>query len=85
MIKIERAVVTLRLPNSEEMDVDVPLFLPGDELCQKLLGVLQEIRSKEFIKAGQISVSIQGERLLENDTLASRGVFDGAVLEVQIV
>ena len=41
MVKVERAIVTLRFPfHEEEMDIEMPVFLPVEEICEKVLELL---------------------------------------------
>ena len=42
MVKVERAIVTLRFPfQEEEMDIEMPVFLSLEEISEKILELMK--------------------------------------------
>ena len=85
MAKVERAVVSLRLSDHREVDVDVPLFTPWSELKEAIWNILRELYPAEFMRVEQITLIIYGTPIREEDTFGSRGVLEGAILDVRIL
>lgn len=78
----ETVIVTIRLkPGEQGLDMELPAFLPIQELCAKLLESFRSMNPTGFSGVAGLRLK-HGTQVLENeDTLASRGLWDGSILE----
>lgn len=82
MLKVERIIITLIVGKHTSIDLELPAFLPISELADKILETLKILYSREFECVSDIFLTMQGQPLDEQKTLASLGVWDGSTLEV---
>ena len=75
----ERFIVTI-VCGSFETDLEIPARLPFGEWRQKLLEILKLTDARQFIGWQGLALSFNGRALLESDSLAQVGAFDGSVL-----
>lgn len=82
MLKVEKVIVTVVANKSISIDMELPIFLSITDLADKMLETLKILYPAEFESVSEIQLIRQGESLDGQSTLASNGVWDGAVLEV---
>lgn len=82
MLKVEKVIVTVVANKRISIDMELPIFLPITDLADKMLETLKILYPVEFESVSDIQLIRQGALLAEQSTLASNGVWDGAVLEV---
>lgn len=82
MLKVEKVIVTVVASKRTSIDMELPAFMPITDLTDKMLETLKVLYPAEFESVSDIQLIKQGEPLVEQSTLASMGVWDGAVLEV---
>lgn len=75
----DNVIVTVVLPR-ESLDMELPAFLPAEELSAKLAESLRAYRPEQYGTVFRLRLSSGGAPLQAKDTLASRGIWDGAVL-----
>lgn len=75
----DNVLVTLVLPD-EQLDMELPTFLPAAELAAKLAETLRAYRPERYAAVFQLHLSGGGQSLKDKETLASRGIWDGAIL-----
>lgn len=75
----DNVLVTLVLPN-EQLDMELPAFLPAEELAAKLAETLRAYRPERYATVFQLHLSSGGQAFSGTETLASRGIWDGAIL-----
>lgn len=82
MLKVEKVIVTVVANKRISIDMELPIFLSITDLADKMLETLKILYPAEFESVSEIQLIRQGESLDGQSTLASNGVWDGAVLEV---
>lgn len=82
MLKVEKVIVTVVVNKRISIDMELPVFMPVLDLADKMLETLKVLYPAEFGSVSDIQLIRQGEPLDGQSTLASMGVWDGAVLEV---
>ena len=82
MLKVEKVIVTVAVNERISIDMELPVFMPIVDLADKMLETLKVLYPAEFESVADIQLIRQGEPLDGQSTLASMGVWDGAVLEV---
>lgn len=80
---LERAIVLLELPGGKQIDVDMPLLLSVEKIKEKLLDMLKSVEPGLFLAVTEIDLVFMGKKLENEDTLASRGIWEGSLLEIQ--
>ena len=80
----ETAIVTMEI-NEKRFDMEIPTFMKVEKLKEKLLETLKVMFPASFLEVFQIKVIYENDMLEDNDTLASRGIWDGAILSVIII
>lgn len=79
----ENVIVTVVLPG-EQLDMELPAFLPAAELCRKLAETLRAYRPELYGSVFQLTLR-SGQRFLkENETLASLGIWDGSIIHCEL-
>ena len=82
MLKVEKIIATVVLNKRHSVDMELPAFLPVSQLSDKVLETLKILAPREFGHVQEIRLAVQGRSLNPQSTLASVGVWDGAILEV---
>ena len=81
----ESVVVTLRFAQEgRSLDMELPAFLPLEELERRLLETLGEMDPVRFGGAQGVALKQEGRPLDGAVTLAQAGVWDGAVLDAAL-
>lgn len=78
----EDVIVTVRLhPGERSLDMELPAFLPMEQMEQRFLEVMREMDPLHY--GGMSVVSFRkGDRVLAGDTtLAASGIWDGSFLD----
>ena len=75
----DNVIVTVVLPR-ESLDMELPAFLPVEELSAKLAESLRAYRPEQYGTVFRLQLSSGDVPLQPEDTLASRGIWAGAVL-----
>lgn len=81
----ENVIVTVRIhPGGAALDMEMPAFLAVRELETHFLETVHEMDPLHYSTVSTAAFR-SGDRLLEADTtLAGAGVWDGAILDVQL-
>ncbi|MCR5011625.1 MAG: EsaB/YukD family protein [Lachnospiraceae bacterium] len=80
---IDKAVVTLKCSDGSILgDFELPANCVTTELETVLASALAEEFPEKFTGAERVYLSGNGKNLSGNETLASRGLWDGSILEV---
>lgn len=79
MKSCDNVIVTVALPK-EQLDMELPAFLPAKELAAKLAETLRAYRPERYSAVFRLQLSSDGAPLNDTDTLASRGIWDGSIL-----
>ena len=80
----EEVIVTLRFPWIEQdIDMQLPSFMPMEELTVKLLETLRLMMPETFVKVKSISLKGVKGVLYGQDTLAGAGIWDGSIVTVE--
>lgn len=82
MLKVEKVITTLVVGRKTSIDLELPVFLPISELTDKILETLKLLYPREYEDVSDICLTMQGQPLDEESTLANIGVWDGSILEV---
>ncbi len=83
-MKVESVLVTVMLADTgEELDMELPAFLPAGELSRRLLETLRGYRPGRYEGAEGLSLVWRGRRLGEDDSLASVGIWDGSRIKAE--
>lgn len=78
----ENVILTLRLaPSGKELDMELPAFLPVENLCDRLLETLRVLSPAGF-ECAALSLQHNGRTLEGAATLASAGLWDGSMVEI---
>jgi len=77
----ERFIITVAC-GAFETDLEIPARLPFGEWRQKLLEIIKLADARQFMSWQGLALSFNGRALLESDSLASVGAFDGSTLTV---
>lgn len=86
MKSLENVIVTLRLhPREVSLDMELPAFLPMEELTGKVLETLWNTNIMRYDDGDTLQISADGRKLGNADTLASQGIWDGSVLDASCV
>lgn len=81
----ENVIVTLRLhPGDRSLDMELPAFLPVDQLEQRFLETVREMDPLHYGTMSAVAFRRNGRQLTGEMTLAKAGVWDGAVLDAQL-
>lgn len=79
----EEVIVTLRLPWLEqELDMELPSFMPMKELTGKLLETFRLMMPDGFVGVRNIGLIHERRQLENEETLGRAGVWDGSVLTI---
>ncbi len=85
MVKVERAIVTLRFPfHEEEMDIEMPVFLPVEEICEKVLELLICQQPHRYGGIADVDLFWNGKKLDKQTNLAEHGIWDGSILDIAL-
>lgn len=83
MHSCDEAIVTLQMQGGGfTADMEIPTFLPMEDLLPKLLESLRLMQPRMFGNVRRISLADSMGTLGPTDTLASRGIWDGAYLAI---
>ena len=78
----ENVMVTLIVrPGDKALDMELPAFMPCAELSDKLLETLRVMNPAGYGSVMKLSLQHGGKGLGQEDTLASRGIWDGGKLD----
>ena len=81
----EEVIVTVRLhPDKRELDMELPAFLPIEQLEQRLLEVLQEMDPLHYSGLSAVTLRSKDQTMDGEDTLAKVGIWDGSFLDVYL-
>ena len=79
----EKILVELVLPDLDlRSDAELPSRMPVASLRKGLLALLKEKFPRRFSKVADITVAYRGQKLPDDATLASVGIWDGSTLEL---
>lgn len=78
----EDVIVTVRLhPGGRNLDMELPAFLPMEQMGQRFLEVMREMDPLHYGRMSAVSFR-KGDRVLAGDaTLAASGIWDGSFLD----
>ena len=76
----QNVIVTLRMGH-EDMDMELPAFLPIAELKVSILQTLRTLYPRSYSGCKAITLRSNGMILSPTQTLASLGIWDGAILQ----
>lgn len=79
MKSCEQVIVTLKF-EYQDIDMELPTFLPWKFLQQKILDCLIENESRQYASYSSLIALHANSPLKSTDTLASRGIWDGSIL-----
>ena len=83
MKSLENVIVTLLLrPGDKSLDMEIPAFMPAEELSDKLLETLRTMNPVGYDSVTKLSLRHGGAELKPTDTPASQGIWDGGTLEI---
>ena len=81
----EDVIVTVRLhPGERSLDMELPAFLPLEELAQRLLDVMREMDPVHYGMMSGATFRKKEQVLTGEMTLAKAGVWDGSILDVYL-
>lgn len=79
---VSHVIITLKMEDNTELDVEVPCQIPIQELREDLLRGFQEKGIGGFDKVSSIRLT-KGNAILQDDkSLAQLGIWDGSILTV---
>lgn len=79
----DRIIVTLQMEGEGLLgDYELPAGFPAKQLATQLLEILKQQFPKMFYAWNTMHLSYQGQRLQDEDTLASKGIWDGSYLTI---
>lgn len=82
----EDVIVTLNIPAANQaIDMELPAFLPVEKLAGRVMETLQVMNPARYSKAGSLQFKFRGQVIADESTLASVGVWDGTVLDVNLM
>lgn len=76
----QNVIVTLRMGH-EDMDMELPAFLPIAELKVSILQTLRTLYPRSYSGCKAITLRSNGMILSPTQTLASLGIWDGSILQ----
>ena len=76
----QNVIVTLTI-GDEQLDVELPAFLPVAEVNARVLEMLRALYQQVYGSCTAIRLYDQGAPIAESRTLASCGIWDGASLQ----
>lgn len=79
----ENIIVTV-LINYEEIDMELPAFLPIRDLLKKLEETIRVMRPQYSSELSEFTMKYNGVKMSEDKTLAQYGVWDGNKIELSI-
>lgn len=79
----ENIIVTV-LINYEEIDMELPAFLPIKDLLKKLEETIRVMRPQYSSELSEFTMKYNGVKMSEDKTLAQYGVWDGSKIELSI-
>jgi uncharacterized ubiquitin-like protein YukD len=83
---INAVIVTVKIAGAgQQHDMELPADIPIKELAPKLLMALKNIEGRLFMGVERIKIRFDAENryLLDIETLASVGVWDGSIITVE--
>ena len=81
---IDKVIVTLKFSDGSVLgDFELPANCVAAELESVLASALSEEFPERFAGAGRVYLSENGKELTGNETLASRGLWDGSMIDVR--
>ncbi len=82
---LERAIITVRCEKRKfQTDLELPTSVPVSLLRPKLLASLALMEPGLFSSIGTVALSANGIVLLDEDCLATKGVWDGGIIDLEI-
>lgn len=79
----EEVIVTLKMPwLGQELDMELPCFMPMKELTGKLLETLRLMMPDTFMGVKSIGLTSTKGLLKEEESLGTAGLWDGSVITV---
>ena len=80
----DKVIVTLKYSDGNLLgDFELPANCVAAELETVLASALSEAFPERFSGAERVYLSANGKKLSDNETLASRGLWDGSVVEIR--
>lgn len=81
----EDVIVTVCLhPGERSLDMELPTFLPIEQLEQRFLEVMREMDPLHYGMMSVASFRKKGQILTGEMTLAKAGVWDGSILDIYL-
>lgn len=82
---LENVIVTVCLhPGTHTLDMELPAFLPANELEKHFLDTVREMNPLHYGTMTSVSFQCCGRQITGDMTLAQAGVWDGAILDVHL-
>jgi len=79
----ENVIVSVAMRQGDKnLDMELPAFMPAEELGAKLLETLRVMSPATYSAVTKLGIRHSGKMLASADTLASCGAWDGAILEI---
>ncbi len=83
MKSYENVIVTVRLtPGGKSLDMELPSFIPIEELGQRILETLRVLNPTSYLSIEGLRFWDHGREITGTDTLASAGLWDGSILDI---
>ena len=79
----ENVIVTIQL-DQEAIDMELPAFLPINQLTRKLEETFRVMRPSLF-SFGHVILSVNGQPLDGQIDLAHYGIWDGSIIECKLI
>ena len=83
-MKVCQSVIVTLIIGSKKLDMELPAFLPITDVNVRILETLRAIYPQVYGACTAIRLCERGTTLAGNKTLASYGIWDGAVLRGDI-
>lgn len=77
----EEIIVTIKIVDKgRDIDMELPTFMPWQELNFKILECLQDSMPEEYGSYCKLNAMYKGILLNDDETLASMGIWDGSII-----
>lgn len=83
-MKVCQSVIVTLIIGSKKLDMELPAFLPITDVNARILETLRALYPQAYGGCTAICLRERGTALAGNKTLASYGIWDGAVLRGDI-
>ena len=84
-MKVCRSIIVTLIIGSKKLDMELPAFLPITDVNARILETLRALYPQAYGGCTAICLRECGTTLAGNRTLASYGIWDGTVLQGDVV